>query len=92
VSTNNRIMTVERSKTRHSRKAPQCFSSRTTISGCSFWARFGSGLIGLTGTNDVIIMEEASESTSESFSSLGLSEVSDELSDEEEVDISESSS
>jgi hypothetical protein len=55
-------------------------------------ARFGSGLIGLTGTNDVIIKEDASESTSESSSSSPrLSEESDESSDEEDVDISESS-
>jgi len=54
---------------------PRCFvSSRTMISG-RLLACFGSGLVGLMGTNDVIIKEDASKSRSKLFfsSDAGLS-------------------
>src|ERR1700678_1924335 len=64
---------------------------RTTISGRGLLRRLGSGLIGLQGTKPVMISDDASESTSESASlSRKVSEMSD-VSDEEEIDISESS-
>jgi len=62
-------------------------SPRTTISGRGLLRRLGSGLIGLEGTKQVMISDDASESMSES-GSLSLSEMSD-VSDEEETDISE---
>ena len=63
-------------------------SPRTTISGRDLLRRLGSGLIGLQGTKEVIISDDVSESISES-GSLSLSEMSV-VSDEEEIDISES--
>ena len=64
-------------------------SPRTTISGRGLLRRLGSGLIGLEGTKQVMISDDASESTSE-LRSLSLSEISD-LSDDEEIVISQSS-
>ena len=64
-------------------------SPRTTISGRGLLRRLGSGLIGLEGTKQVMISDDASESMSE-LGSLSLSETSD-VSDEEEIDISQSS-
>ena len=51
--------------------------------------RLGSGLIGLEGTKQVMISDDALESTSE-LEWLSLSETSDVVSDEEEIDISQS--
>lgn len=58
------------------------------MSGRDLLRRLGSGLIGLQGTKEVMISDDASESMSES-GSVSLSEMSD-VSDEEEIDISES--